>query len=225
MTRPAVSPGGEMKRTQFPRTFLVSLLIFTLGVLTSGAAAQEKNEISGLLGRTFISDQGVKGLPPSDSILHFGDRITWEVNYGRHLADFGILGLTVEVPFVVNFNQDMKIPVNLVPKNYQSYFLTPALRANLFPGTGFSPWVSLGGGFGRFNENSTLEFGGPNPGPSGTTTGVLQAGIGLDVHILRSLGVRGEVRDFYSGVPQLNVDTGKSRQHNYFVGAGVIWRF
>ncbi len=52
-------------------------MIVTFGVLTSGAAAQEKNEISGLLGRTFISDQGVKGLPPSDSILHFGDRLTW----------------------------------------------------------------------------------------------------------------------------------------------------
>jgi hypothetical protein len=26
-------------------------------------------------------------------------------------------------------------------------------------------------------------------------------------------------------VPQLNVDTGKSRQHNLFVGGGVVWHF
>ena len=39
------------------------------------------------------------------------------------------------------------------------------------------------------------------------------------------LSLRGEARDFNSGVPQLNVDTGKSRQHNYFVGGGVVWRF
>jgi hypothetical protein len=33
------------------------------------------------------------------------------------------------------------------------------------------------------------------------------------------------VRDFWSGVPQLNVDTGKSRQHNIFGGGGVVWHF
>jgi hypothetical protein len=54
---------------------------------------------------------------------------------------------------------------------------------------------------------------------------VFQIGLGLDVHLLSSLSVRGQVRDFYSGVPELNVDTGKSRQHNYFVGGGVVWHF
>jgi hypothetical protein len=115
--------------------------------------------------------------------------------------------------------------VNLVPKNYQAFFVTPSVRANLFPGNGLSPWVSVGGGIGHFNENSTLEFGGTNPGKTGTTTAVFQMGLGFDIRVLRSIVVRGEVRDFYSGVPQLNVDTGKSRQHNYFVGAGVVLHF
>jgi hypothetical protein len=33
------------------------------------------------------------------------------------------------------------------------------------------------------------------------------------------------MRDFWSGTPNILVDTGKSRQHNYFVGGGVVWRF
>jgi hypothetical protein len=37
--------------------------------------------------------------------------------------------------------------------------------------------------------------------------------------------LRGEARDFWSGVPQLNVNTGKSRQHNIFVGIGIVWEF
>jgi hypothetical protein len=45
------------------------------------------------------------------------------------------------------------------------------------------------------------------------------------VKIWRNLRLRGEVRDFYTGVPQLNVDTGKSRQHNFFVGGGAVWHF
>jgi len=50
-------------------------------------------------------------------------------------------------------------------------------------------------------------------------------GLGLDVRILRRLSLRGEVRDFWSGSPDITVDTGNSRQHNLFVGGGVVWRF
>jgi hypothetical protein len=209
-----------MTRTLFSATFLVSLV-----VLASAALGEEKNELTGVIGRTFVSDQGVTGVVAPDTNLHSGNGITFEVNYGRRLMDLGIAGLTFEVPFVANFNQDLHFDVNLVPKDYQSFFVTPAIRANIFPHSGLSPWVSAGGGFGHFRENSTLEFGGTNPGKTGTTTGVFQVGVGLDVHLFRSFSVRGEMRDFYSGVPQLNVDTGKTRQHNYFVGAGVVWRF
>jgi hypothetical protein len=85
--------------------------------------------------------------------------------------------------------------------------------------------VSIGGGFGRFGESSQLEFGGTNPGSTGTTSGVLQTGGGLDVKILSAFKLRGEVRDFYSGTPQLNANTGKTRQHNIFVGGGVVFSF
>lgn len=139
--------------------------------------------------------------------------------------DFGLVGLTGEVPFVVNFHENVHFDVNVVPKDYKSFFVTPSIRANLFPNNGLSPWVSAGGGFGYFKENSALEFGGPNPGKTGTTTGVFQAGVGLDVKLFNRFSVRGEARDFFTGIPQLNVDTGKSRQHNFFVGGGVVWHF
>jgi len=68
-------------------------------------------------------------------------------------------------------------------------------------------------------------FGGVNPGKTGNTAAVLQAGVGLDVKVIGSFSLRGEARDFWSGVPDLNVNTGKSRQHNIFVAGGVVWRF
>ena len=73
-----------------------------------------------------------------------------EANYGRRLMDLGIVGLTAEVPFVVNFDENVHYNLNLVPKDYKSFFVTPSLRANLFPDSGLSPWVSAGGGFGVF---------------------------------------------------------------------------
>ena len=85
--------------------------------------------------------------------------------------DLGLVGLTAEVPFVVNVKENVHYQLNLVPKDYRSFFVTPSLRANLFPDNGLSPWVSVGGGFGYFKESSTLEFSGPNPGKTGTTSG------------------------------------------------------
>jgi hypothetical protein len=96
---------------------------------------------------------------------------------------------------------------------------------NAFPDHAISPWVSFGSGFGHFAASSTLLFGGNNPGTTGTNTGVIQAGLGLDVKIFHRFSLRGEGRDFWSGVPQLNVNTGKSRQHNIFAGLGIVFHF
>lgn len=196
-----------------------------LAGLTSGACAQERNELTGLIGRTFVSDHAVTGTSTPGALLTSERGLSVEANYGRRLFDSAIAGLTAEVPLVVNFGEKTHYDLNLVPKDYKSFFVTPALRANLFPDNGISPWVSAGGGFGYFKENSTLESGGSNPGKTGTTTGVFQFGAGLDVKLFSRLSVRGEVRDFFSGVPQLNVDIGKTRQHNFFVGAGVVYHF
>jgi hypothetical protein len=112
-----------------------------------------------------------------------------------------------------------------IPKDMGALFVTPSLRMNIFAGDRVTPWVSVGGGYGRFWESSSLNFYGTNPGPTGTNTGVVQFGTGLDVWVWRHWGARFEARDYYSGVPDLNIDTGRSRQHNYYVGLGVGYRF
>ena len=207
------------------RTLFSVAVLGLLAGLIPAASAQEKNELTGLIGRTFVSDHAATGTSTPGALLTSGSGWSLEANYGRRLMDLGIVGLTAEVPLVVNFDENVHYPVNLVPKDYKSFIVTPSLRVNLFPGNGISPWVSAGGGFGYFKANSTLEFGGTNPGETGTTTGIFQAGVGLDVKLLSRLSLRGEARDFYSSVPQLNVDIGKSRQHNIFVGAGVVFHF
>jgi hypothetical protein len=181
--------------------------------------------VSGILGRTFIADQGIQGAPSYDPNLRFGKGLTFEINYARRFMGTNLWSVAAEVPFVVNVDEDLHAAQNLIPQSFSSYFVTPAARVNLFPVTAVSPWVSFGGGFGHFSEGSKLVFGGVNPGKTGTTTGVLQAGVGLDVKLTRRFTVRGEARDFWSGVPELNVTTGKSRQHNIFVGGGIVFHF
>jgi hypothetical protein len=206
------------------KLFLFAVVLSWISLI-SMAGAQERNELTGIIGRTVISDHAVVDTSTPGALLTSGAGLSFEVNYARRLVNFGLVGLTGEVPLVINTGENVHYDLNLVPKDYKSIFVTPSLRANLFPENGISPWVSVGGGFGYFKESSTLEFGGPNPGETGTTSGIFQLGAGLDVRLFSRFSVRGEVRDFYTGVPQLNVDIGKSRQHNLFVGAGVVWRF
>ena len=155
-------------------------------------ATAQKNELSGLLGRTFISDQGIRGAPPSDPELRSGNGLTFEVNYARRVIAGGLWSLALEVPLVVNPDEDLHAARNVVPEQYFSFFVTPAVRLNGFPDAGVSPWVSVGGGLGHFGESSTLLFGGANPGNRGTTSGVFQAGLGLDVKVFKEFGLRGE---------------------------------
>jgi hypothetical protein len=207
------------------RRYLAIVGLLLLALLPPMSVAQQKNEISGVLGHSFISDQGVPGAAFVGQVVHFGKGVSFEVSYGRHLVDRRHTALALEVPLLVNADEDLSFCRNVVPEGYASYFLTPSLRANFLADTVISPWLSLGGGFAHFSPSSSLLFGGPNPTADGNSTAALQVGGGMDVKVLSRLRVRAEFRDYYTGVPDLNVNTGKSHQHNYFVGVGGVWRF
>ena len=207
---------------------VIAVLAVTMSILGVSASAQdEKNEVTGMIGRIFISDQGITGpnAPTINPFVRSGNGLTFEANYARRLLATPIFAVSGEVPAAFNLNEKLNSGGPVVPTSYKQIFVTPSVRLNLFPETAVSPWVSLGGGFGRFSESSNLIYSGTNPGGS-TTSGVLQTGIGLDVKAWRRFSIRGEVRDFWSGTPDLPLaDTGKTRQHNYFVGGGVVWHF
>lgn len=198
-------------------TALVAVITFT------ASAFSQKNELEGFFGSTVISDQGVKNANLFNNNVHFGKGYTFGVNYGRRLKE-GFTRLTFEVPAVFNFDEDLNFAANAVPESYKSYFVTPSIRANVFGENAVSPWVSIGAGVGHFSPSSNLLFGGPSSA-KGSTTGVMQIGLGLEVRLKQRFLLRGGVRDFWSGTPNLNVDTGKSRQHNFVVGAGLAYRF
>ncbi|MGA7697768.1 MAG: hypothetical protein WCA76_22270 [Candidatus Sulfotelmatobacter sp.] len=210
----------------------IAVLVLGMSILGASAAAQdEKNELTGIAGRIFISDQGITGpnAPTVNPVIHSGKGFTFEINYARRLFGTEVYAISAEVPAVFNLDEDLNAGGPVVPIDYKQIFVTPAVRVNLFPETKVTPWVSFGGGFARFTENKNLLYYGTNPGGS-STSGVIQGGLGLDVSPFvtrfKHFSFRGEVRDFFSGTPNLPLaDTGKTRQHNYFVGGGVIWHF
>lgn len=211
---------------------IIAALAITLCILGASAAAQEqRNEFTGTVGRIFISDQGIHGsdAPTINPFVRSGKGLTFELNYSRRLFGNAIYAISGEIPAAFNLDEDLNSGGPVVPVDYRQIFITPAFRVNLFPETAVSPWVSFGGGFAHFSENENLLYYGTNPGGS-TNSGVMQAGLGLDLnpfqHRFHRFGFRGEVRDFWSGTPDLPLaDTGKTRQHNFFVSGGVIIHF
>jgi hypothetical protein len=197
---------------------LAALVVPVLFFVSSALA--QVNEFSITAGRTFVSTQTSAGLP-----IHFGNEESLEFNYGRLLKSHSMFGLYAELPVAIYPRMDVNYPLGReTPKDIGALFVTPSLRLNIFSGDSVTPWVSVGGGYGRFRVAPVTLYETPNPG-SGSNTGVVQFGAGLDVWVWHSWGARFEARDFYSGAPDLNVDTGRSRQHNYYVGLGVVHRF
>ena len=199
----------------------LAVLVVPVLVLIASAVAQV-NEVSITAGRTFVSTQTVSstGRP-----IHFGNEESVAFNYARLLKSFKVFGVYGELPVAIYPRMDLNYAFDKVPKDIGALFVTPSVRMNIFQGDSVTPWVSVGGGYGRFREAPVTLYENPNLGPKGTNTGVVQFGAGLDVWVWHTWGGRFEARDFYSGAPALNVDTGRSRQHNYYVGVGVAHRF
>lgn len=192
----------------------------------ASATLAQVNELSVTGGRTFVSTQTIQNDSSSPNPdIHFGNEESIEADYARLLKTKKMFGFHAELPVAIYFRMDLNTYQNATPADIGALFATPSVRMNLFSGDSLTPWVSVGGGYGRFRYAPRLNFYGPNPGAGGSNTGVVQFGTGLDAWVWHRWGFRAEARDFYSGEPSLNVDTGRSRQHNYYVGAGVVHRF
>ncbi len=189
-------------------------------------AQDEKNEVSAVVGRTFLSKQAIQGASFFDPFIRFGDGLSFEGGYSRRVILRQIYSVSGEVMALYNPDEDLHSGgPGLVPKDYSALFVTPGVRVNLFPTTSVSPWGSVGGGFGHITQNGVTIYGAPNTGKA-TTSGVMQFGFGLDVKLKTHLLIRGEARDYWAGEPDFPAaSTGKTRQHNFFAGGGVIWRF
>jgi hypothetical protein len=206
--------------------FAAVILLSAASVLATGQEGT-KNEIAITVGRMFISDQGVPNTNFFDNTVHSGKGLSFEGNYARKLQNYHWGRLSVEVPVVFNPDEDLNYGLNQVPRDYSSIFVTPAARVNFLQDFAFSPWVSFGGGLAHYTASKDLVFFGTNPGHRVDNSGALEAGIGFDVKIPRVdfFQFRFEARDFWTGEPPINVDTGHTRQHNYFVAGGAVFHF
>jgi hypothetical protein len=88
-----------------------------------------------------------------------------------------------------------------------------------------SPSLDAGSGV-AFQVNYGRRFNGqPNLASRELARGVFDFGAGLDVRIWRSLALRGEARDYYTGSPDYNVATISGGQQNIAATGGFVLRW
>ena len=197
------------------KLFLISTLVLWLGL----SAFAQKNELALAAGAKITPTVGTA---PNQTTFSTG--FSYEANYAAELAQVPMFALHLEVPFVGAPTTNLTSSNLLAVSSYNAFFVTPALRLKFMPGSPASPWISAGYGLGHFSPGSTT-LSGTTVNTTTTNKGTAQAGIGMDIHPpLSPLAFRMEVRDFYTGIPNLNTVTIKVR-HNLFVGGGVVFRF
>jgi hypothetical protein len=204
-----------------------SFIIITL--LVQAALAQSKvenNQLGLLLGAEFISSHSTAAAPSNN--IEFGASEALQLNFAHRLRGEATQ-LWLELPSIAGPSHSVRSANTATPVSLATFFTTPSLRINFAALRTFSPWLSFGGGYALYEGSERLRNSAKNTHRF-TNTGALQFGGGIDVrtrlHVLRPIGLRAEVRDFYTfDTLDFTTPIRSDRQHNLVVSGGFILRF
>jgi len=192
-------------------------------LLAANTSFAQKHEVAFTSGVLKIGERGFD--LPSPGFLKFGNGFTYEISYAGRLIDAKLASLYFEVPLAGTPSTKVKTTNALSPDSYSSIFFTPGLKVKFFPVGKYSPFALIGVGLSHFREGDTTVAGQPNVNRHGETDTVFDFGFGLDARVFSHVSLRGQVRDFYSDLPPLNVHALSNRQHNALISGGVVLRF
>jgi len=196
------------------RSRFAVLLVF---LLVASAAFAQSNDVAVSFGGTFSPGaegaaicEAVPNCPTGTVDRTLDPGFSVEGTYAHRLANFRVASLHLELPFMFIPNRRSEF----LGSPFSTFFFTPSLRLKFLPSSGVSPFVSAGGGLGRFKAGSTSD-----------NHGAFQVGGGLDFKTkLPLLGFRVEARDFVTGSPSFSTLT-NNHLNNLFVGGGITLHF
>lgn len=188
---------------------LLSVTLLSVVFLIGVNAFAQKNEFA----------VEASGQFPSANNLSFDPAVGYQLNYARRLVGVPGASIYVEVPFLAGFNNERTITILFTGQNYNSLYVTPGIKLKLLPAFPLSPYLAAGIGVAHFSAS--------NSGGSESDFAV-DVGGGLDIKVFPHISLRGEVRDFITDTPGLNLDlvqnfTGKT--NNVVASGGVVVRF
>jgi hypothetical protein len=192
-------------------------LLFSLSIcLVAGA---QTSELAGVV--------GVKVTPSTSSAVSgtttVNTSVAFEISLAHQFKSAPFASLMWEVPVMVTPSATVNTSNLLASKNYSSIYLTPGIKLKFTAGP-INPWVAVGGGIAHFGPSTTSISGAASPASS-TIKGVVSGGGGLDFKApILPLTFRLEVREYFSGAPNLNIPQ-LSLHNNIFAGGGIVITF
>jgi opacity protein-like surface antigen len=206
------------------KSFCLSALMLTLFSFAPTVLAQE-HELALLVGRLKPSDRSLSLNPVGTVEATFSGAAAYQFNYANRIVNGEVASMHVELAITGAPRTGVKSSNVLLPRTYSTLIFTPGLKLKLLPGGGFSPYLVSGVGLGRFSQSSTNINGSPNTADRSNTSFVFNYGGGVDLNVLGPISVRLEARDFMTGTPSFSSPFLNDRQHNLYVGAGIVVRW
>ncbi len=203
------------------------VMVTVLFLLTSVGRAQsetEYNQLGLMLGAELIPAHSTTGSVP----IRFSENVVYQLNFAHRMKG-GKVQLWLEFPSAAAPSHSVASVDWATPVSLATFYTTPSLRVNMRGEGGVSPWILFGGGYALYEGSEELRSRRPNLSRY-VNTGALQFGAGVDLRtrlrLLRPIGLRGEVRDFFSlDAPDFTTSVRESHQHNVIVSGGFIVRF
>jgi opacity protein-like surface antigen len=199
---------------------LKSLFLSTIAVCLAVPASAQRHE----LGFTLGNIAGPTQSSPLGS-LNLTSGYALQANYGYRFWEGDTIAILGEIHFLANPLRDVRSENPAATRDVATLYLTPGVRVKFFPKAKISPYAVAGGGYGLYEQSTSRIDGRPNEAPRTTNRGVFDFGGGVDVRVWRLFGLRGEVRDFYTGNPSFNAPLRSSGQHNVVAGGGFTLTF
>jgi len=198
---------------------VVGLALSTLGV-ASAEEAPPRNEVGLTLGGLFSNERN-----GGAAHLDLGSGVAFQANYGYRIFGNDKAALYGEVHLLANPLREVNSSTQTLTRDVATLFLTPGIRVKFFPTCHIAPYFAVGGGWADYEQSTTTLAGNRNPAPRTVNHGAFDYGGGVDFKFLRFVGLRGEIRDFYTGRPSYNAPAISGGQHNVVAGGDLVLKF
>jgi hypothetical protein len=199
--------------------FGILMTMIGLPALIAQSTESPKHEIGLTLGRLLSQDRA-----SGATRFELGSGTALQANYGYRFLSTPKVALYGEVHMLANPQRVVTSANRGLTKDVASLFVTPGLRVKFFPRGALAPYAVVGGGWALFEHSIATLASATNPAPRTASHGVLDFGAGVDVRFWKFVGLRGEIRNFYSGNPSYNVPL-SGGQHDVVTGGGLVLRF
>lgn len=185
-----------------------ALLLVLVTLIFSAIASAQSNELAIQAGGYF----------PVNSQTGAGDALAVGGSFAHRIAGVPLLSAYVEIPVFATFNSTSSAyqTIDGSPR-YSTLFVTPGLKLKFASEFPISPYLLAGGGVVHFSKSHVST-------DDSSYSGTFDVGGGLDWKIFPLFSARGEVRDFYSGSPNI-VSGFDQRQHQLIATVGLVFRF